>query len=135
MARRRRSETSQARQFAVVLAVVLGLLAGWAAWRGHDTRAGVLALAALVPIVLAFGAPRAWLAAFRVWMRFAEALGWLSTHVILAAFFYLVLTPVGLVMRALRRAPLDLDWGRGRTTSWISRPETEQSVARYEKQY
>lgn len=135
MPRRRRSEISQARQFAVVLAVLLAVLAAWATWRGHPVRAAVLGTAAVLPVLLAFALPRVWLAAFRLWMRFAEALGWLSTHLILGAFFSLVLTPVGLVMRALGKAPLDLEWGRGHTTSWITRAETERSMARYEKQY
>jgi hypothetical protein len=36
---------------------------------------------------------------YKVWMRFAEALGWLNTRIILSAVFYLIFVPFGLVMR------------------------------------
>lgn len=34
-------------------------------------------------------------------MRFASVLGWITTRLILGLFFFLVLTPVGLLMRLL----------------------------------
>ncbi|NQX87842.1 MAG: sxtJ [Halioglobus sp.] len=36
---------------------------------------------------------------YKVWMRFAEALGWLNTRIILSVIFYLMFVPVGFVMR------------------------------------
>jgi hypothetical protein len=55
--------------------------------------------------------------------------------VLLGLFFYLVLTPVGLAMRLLGRAPLDLAWKDGRPTYWIDKPDAEYTVERYSKQY
>jgi hypothetical protein len=41
-----------------------------------------------------------WLApVYRVWMRFAMALGWVNTRIILSLIFFVVFLPVGLVMR------------------------------------
>jgi hypothetical protein len=57
------------------------------------------------------------------------------TRVVLAIFFYLVLTPVGSVMRLFGRAPLDLAWKDGKPTYWIDRPETENTLERYSKQF
>ncbi len=36
---------------------------------------------------------------YKVWMRFAEALGWVNTRIILGLVFYLMFVPIGLVMR------------------------------------
>lgn len=36
---------------------------------------------------------------YRVWMRFAMALGWVNTRIILSLIFFLVFLPVGLIMR------------------------------------
>ena len=40
--------------------------------------------------------------AYIVWMRFAFILGWINTRVILVILFYLVFTPVGLLMRLFK---------------------------------
>lgn len=41
-----------------------------------------------------------------VWMKFAHALGWINTRILLTLFYFLVITPFGWVMRALGRDPL-----------------------------
>ena len=54
--------------------------------------AGVLAtMALLLPASLG--------PVYKVWMRFAEALGWINTRIILSVIFYLVILPVGMLMR------------------------------------
>ena len=54
--------------------------------------AGVLAtMALLLPASLG--------PVYKVWMRFAEALGWVNTRIILSVIFYLVFFPVGMIMR------------------------------------
>lgn len=41
--------------------------------------------------------------------------------VILGAFFYLIITPVGLVMRCCGKDPLDKKWDKTRESYWIRR--------------
>ena len=36
---------------------------------------------------------------YNVWMRFAEALGWVNTRIILSVIFFLLLFPLGMIMR------------------------------------
>jgi hypothetical protein len=36
---------------------------------------------------------------YKIWMRFAEALGWVNTRIILSVIFFLVFFPIGMVMR------------------------------------
>ena len=40
-------------------------------------------------------------------MAAARALGYINSHLLLALVFYLLFTPVGLVMRLVRRDPLE----------------------------
>ncbi len=135
MPRRKRTEAQEARRFGVVLPVVLTALAALSLWWGHPRRAVVLAIGAGVASLLPFVAPPLWLGFFRLWMKLAEALGWFSTRVILSSFFYLVLTPVGLVMRLMRRDPLDLAWKDGRQSYWKDKEPIPESLERYDKQY
>lgn len=39
---------------------------------------------------------------YRVWMRFAEMLGWFNTRLILGLVFFLIFVPVGLLVRLFR---------------------------------
>lgn len=135
MPRKKRTEAQEARRFGVVLAVLAAALGGWSLWREHAVRALVFGAVAAVAIALPLLVPPLWLRAFRLWMKLAEVLSWVSTRVILGLFFYLVLTPVGLVARLVRKDPLDLAWKDGRPTYWKQKGPIPETIERYEKQY
>ena len=135
MGRKIRSEARQAKIFGLVLAAgLVGL--GTLFWlRGHPFRAKALIPLALLPALLPFVAPGAWLSGFRLWMKLAEALSWVSTRVILGVFFYLILTPYGLLSRLFRKDPLDTAWKDGKPTYWRDKTPEESTVARYERMF
>jgi hypothetical protein len=54
--------------------------------------AGVLATMALV-------FPASLGPVYKVWMRFAEALGWVNTRIILGVIFFVIFFPFGMIMR------------------------------------
>jgi hypothetical protein len=135
MPRKKRSESTEARRFGVILTVVLLALAGFSFWRDHPVRAAIVASAAGAVVLCTFAIFPLWLKAFRLWMKLAELLSWVMTRVLLSLFFFLILTPVGLVMRLSGKRPLDLAWKDGKPTYWIDKPEGEYTVERYEKQF
>lgn len=53
------------------------------------------------------------------WMRAAEPIGWTLTNVLLAIVFYLVVTPIGLVMWILGRDPMKRHLDPSAKTYWI----------------
>lgn len=46
---------------------------------------------------------------YRLWMKFADALAWINTRILLIVIYYLVVTPTGLAMRLFGKSPLDSD--------------------------
>ncbi|WP_412971850.1 SxtJ family membrane protein [Glaciecola sp. MF2-115] len=52
-------------------------------------------------MVLYFVYPRGIYNPYYLWMIIASILGWLNTRIILALVFYIVITPIGLVMKLL----------------------------------
>ena len=66
-------------------------------------------------------------------MKFAFVLGWINTRLILGIFFYLILTPVGLIMRLFGRDPLHRKLDRKATTYWEKRGSVEFKRERYER--
>ena len=63
----------------------------------------IVALALVVPAL-------AWPPALRyvhwIWVRIGLALGWINSRIILTILFFLVIVPMGLVMRAMGRDPV-----------------------------
>ena len=94
--------------FGVTMAVAVGVLTLLRVWRsGFDAIAIALSIVAALFVLSTLAVPAALAPVYRVWMRLAEVLGWINTRVLLIVIFYLVVTPIGLMMRIFRRSPLD----------------------------
>ena len=85
-------ERKQLVSFGVIMAVA-ALFFGWL------YSLMVLTVIGAAFAIAAVAYPRALLPLYRPWMRLAEGLGWLNTRIILILVFFLVVTPIGLVMR------------------------------------
>ena len=72
---------------------------------------------------------------YRVWMALAVVLGFVMTRVILTVVYYLVMTPIGLVMRLLGKDPLDRRPDPGAASYWIEKTYPDDSKERLEKYY
>ena len=84
--------------------------------------------------LLEFAVPGSMRPVYVLWMCLAMPIGWTVSHLLLLAVYYLVLTPIGLILRLLRHDPLDRRFDRLATSYWIPHaPATD--VARYFKQY
>lgn len=110
---------------------VFGLLS-W--WRGHVTPPRVLWALATSLVVPGLLAPSLLEPVRQGWMRFALVLGEFNSRVILTLFFYLVMTPVGLVLR-LARDPLDRSLRDARRSQWIKRERRAADPTGYERQF
>lgn len=60
-----------------------------------------------VLVVWALAAPMGLNPVYRIWMRFGLLIGSVMSRVILAAVFFLVVTPVGILMRATGKDPMN----------------------------
>ena len=135
MARTRRTEDQEARRFGWMLPIVLGLIAGVSYWRGHATTANVLVAIGAGGFAGSVIVPSLWLRFFKAWMRLAEAMGFVMTRVLLGVFYFVIVTPVGLVMRLSGRDPLNTSFRDGKPTYWIDKDPVEATLDRYRKQF
>jgi hypothetical protein len=68
-----------------------------------------------------------------IWMRFAFILSWINTRIILIILFYLVFTPLGLLMRLLR---IDLlERGNKGETYWKKKEKIDFNISNYERRF
>lgn len=135
MARVKRTEAQEAKRFGWVLPIVLGAFAGLAYWRGSAAAAKVLVGIGIAGFAASLLVPPLWLRFFRLWMKLAEGMGFVMTRVLLGAFFFLILTPVGLVFRVIGRDSLHTAFRDGKPTYWIDKQPVEATLDRYEKQF
>jgi hypothetical protein len=123
------------RQFA---GLWLGFFLALSAWQGFAHERWVLA-AALAALALTVGPagllwPRLVRPVFVTWMVLAFPVGWLVTHLVLAALHYGLFTPVGWVFRLCGRDVLALRRPGGRESYWSARPQVTD-VRRYFRQF
>lgn len=121
------------KEFGLIVGGVFTLLAIWWLYRGKFTSAAyVLTIAGPALIVFGAVAPRLLVIPRKVWMKLAEAMAYVSSRIILATVFFLVLTPIGLIKRAMGWDPLQRRAGR-RDSFWEPYPERQRD--HYEKMY
>ena len=133
MAKKKRTEAQEAKRFAIILAVLLAAIGGWQLWRARPTAALILWTVGATALLLSLLFASLWLRLFRLWMKFAEGLSWVMTRVILSVFFYLIITPIGLLLRLFGKRPLDMKFKDGKATYWIDKPKGEYTLERYRK--
>ena len=78
-------------------------------------------------------APPVVLPLYYAWMTMALALGYVMTRVLLTIFFFLVLTPVGLVFRLIGRDALHRKLDREAESYWIEKEYLIKDRSRFEK--
>jgi hypothetical protein len=123
----------QLRQFAWACPVgfaLVGLMlrrlgaAGWWPYAGLGLGLALLALGLARPLMLR--------PVYALAIALAAPIGWVLSNVLVAVFYYLVLTPLGLFFRLLGRDPLALR-ARGRPTHWAE-PRANDGPQSYYRQ-
>lgn len=126
------TDPRQARKTALMVGSALLLLAALSLWRAHLVRAEVLGGAGALLLLLGLFAPR-WTVPFHnAWMKFAGALGYINSRILLSLMYYGVLTPVGLVLRVAGHDPLNRR-RRPSDSYWIPRPKPRQDPEQFER--
>ena len=105
----------------------------WGLWRrtGWTTLPAVLVIVAAIVTVVGLWHPLAIRPVYRGWTCAFYPVGWIVSHVILAATFYLVLTPLGLLLRLCGIDPMQRKWDRQRASYWIDRPPPPPAKSYY----
>ncbi len=123
------------RSFGLTVGGAFIVLGGLLLWWGHPDTALILDSLGGLLVALGFLWPRGLSPIYRGWMRFAFILAWFNTRLILSLVFYLLITPVGFLLRLLGKRPLDLGWEPDRESYWIRRVKTPFDPKRYEKHF
>ena len=113
-------EGSSNRAFGVVFAVVFVAVALVPLLFSHDPHWWALPVAGVFG-VLAWLAPSVLTPLNRLWLRFGLLLHRIVSPIVLGIMFFVVITPMGLIMRGVGKDPLRLRRDRSLRTYWIER--------------
>jgi hypothetical protein len=126
------SERKADRTFGWTVGGVFAVLGALLLWRHRTTAGAVFASLGGLLLLLAAAAPGLLSAPHRGWLAFARALGRVNSAVFMFLTFFLVLTPLGLVLRLLGRDELRRR-GPAPATTWEPYPARNGDAKHYEK--
>jgi hypothetical protein len=79
--------------------------------------------------------PRALKYVYIAWMALAFTLGFVMSNVILTLFFFLFVTPIGLLARLFQKDFLARKWDKQAVSYWIERANEKKTAQTYERQF
>ena len=120
------------RKFGILFGVLGLAIAGYLWYRGNS-HWGIPVAAGACFFLGAFFGYAALKPVYIGWMMFAAALAWINTRVLLGLFYFLVMTPVGLILRLTGKDLLDQRLNRDARSYWVPRVSPPEERSRYER--
>jgi hypothetical protein len=105
------------RRFGLLLTAVCALVYAWGLW--HSSASVGWLAAALVLLLITLLMPRVLAPAKRLWLKLGGLLHGIVSPVLLGAFYYLGVVPIGFLMQLFGSDPLRRKTQRG--TYWVER--------------
>ncbi|HWR72878.1 MAG TPA: SxtJ family membrane protein [Nitrospirota bacterium] len=121
------------RNFGLLFFGLFGIVAGVMVWKGNSLWP-LFAVIAGGFLLAGAAFPRALVYPYLAWMAFALLLGWVITRLVLTTVYYIVMTPIGLVLRIAGKDMLDQKIDKGAESYW-KKHEAGTDLERYRKQF
>ncbi len=121
------------RRFGLTMAVVLGAIATVLVLRDRPVWPYPMGLA-LSFALFALVYPAALAPVERAWMALGRVMSMVVTAIVLVVTYYLVVTPVGLAMRILRKDPMKRKFDSKVESYWVP-VDPEGSASRHDKPF
>ena len=129
-----KSEKSDLRKFGITIGVILLIIAGFLFWKEKESFQ-ILLTFGITSCILGIAIPFILKPIYWVWMIFATIFGWIMTRVILSLLFYIILTPIGLILRFFGKQFLELRWDKSKESYWNFKTNEHLKKENYEKQF
>ena len=107
------------RSFGILFFVVFLIISLWPLLKGNDLRNWSLIISILF-LILGLLKSKFLTPLRRIWIKFGELLGKIISPIILAIVFFIVITPIGLFMKILRKDLLNIKFTKDKSY-WIKR--------------
>jgi len=130
------TSSKEIRKFALVIAIALGVIGSFIYVKsGNFDVVGWLWGIGLLFLILGFIFPSVLRPIYMIWMLLAYFIGGVISRIILTVLFYVVLTPIGLVLRLFGKDFLDQKFEKNRKSYWVKKELSGHTKDQYEKMY
>lgn len=129
-----KSGRKELRKFGLVIGAILTVLSGIMLWRGKGPFAFFL-ICGISLISLGLARPTLLKPLQKVWMAFSVVLGFFTSRAVITILFYVIVTPIGLLMKLFGRDILDERISKDRPSYWQERPILKKAKESYGRQY
>ncbi len=121
--------------FGALFALFFGLIGGLIWWKFEAPTVAyvVWSIAAAITIVF-YALPPIRKPIYLAWIHLAFPIGWVISHVAMALIYYLVFTPIGLIMRLVGRDPMERRFDRQAASYWVEHDPSGEP-GRYLRQF
>jgi len=127
------TDAKELRKFSITLFIALGILGLFLLWRKGGVGFVPLGFAFLL-LLLGMKRPSLLTPFYKGWMTLSLLLGYIMSHLVLMILYYLLMTPIGLVMRILQKDLLGRQFDKKAKTYWVKRSQ-ESLRDQYEKMF
>jgi hypothetical protein len=130
-----KSCTDEFRKFGVTMAIALAVFGGIFFWRQSDYYKYFFIISVLFLFPTLF-MPTILGPVYKSWMALSAKIGWFMSRVILITLYYLVLTPIALLMRISGKTFLNTELSQDSSGSyWIPKENKGSEKRNYENQF
>jgi len=123
------------RKFGIILSIILAVLGGVHYLNAHIiVYPWFLAFAVAVMVLVAF-VPKMLEPVYVIFIKVARAIGWFNTRVVLVMVYYLLITPIGFLLKVFKGDPLNRKIDKDADSYWIKRVKSTSIREDLEKQF
>ena len=131
-----RQKRKQLRQFGLMVGGVLVLIGLWKLYQEkHETARLILWLVGGLLIITGSIVPTLLTPVYWLWMKLAHLLGWVNSRLLLGIIFFVIITPMAVVMKVFGRDALNRKIDKDVDSYWIPRPPIASIKEHCERQF
>jgi len=129
-----KTDLKELRKFSIILFLAFAILGLIILWRKGES--GLLFCGfGLALLLCGLAYPKLLKHPYRGWITLSLFLGFLASHLILLLTYYLVFTPIGVIMRIFGKEFLNMNFDKNAKTYWIEKEQRISAKERYEKMF
>ena len=123
-------QISSNRSFGILFSILFAIIAFWPIINGNPLRLWPIPISVIF-LILGLLNSKLLNPLNVVWVKFGELLGRIIAPIVMAIIYFIIITPIGLFMRLIRKDLLNLKFSKA-NTYWIKR---EKKISSMKKQF
>ncbi len=122
---------SSEKSFGILFGIIFMLIAFWPLFYSKDIQLWSLVVASIF-LIFAFIKPNLLKKPNNLWIKFGEILGFIIAPIVMALIYFLILTPISLLLRISGKDLLNLKYEKKLKSYWVSR---KKNIGKMNRQF